>query len=173
VHPGIKVGLSAGQSLNGEPLGVGTVVDVSGTVDSTNRSVAVRVQAPTTRRPLRIGETLYGEIAIATRGAAIVVPLEALVPNGDDYKLFVVDGNGTAHEREVKVGGKTTTSAEITEGLKAGERVVTYGAYGMQDSAKVVPLRPADTSAAAAKADKPEKSDKPAKPDTSDKSEKP
>ena len=69
-------------------------------------------------------------------------PLEALVPNGDDYKLFVVDGNGTAHEREVKVGGKTTTSAEITEGLKAGERIVTFGAYGMQDSAKVsVPLR--------------------------------
>jgi membrane fusion protein (multidrug efflux system) len=171
VRPGAKVALSAGQSANGEPLGIGSVVDVSGTVDSTNRSVAVRVRAPTTRRPLRIGETVFGDIAVATRVSAIVVPLEALVLDGDNYKVFVVDPTGMAHEREVKIGGKTAASAEVTEGLKAGERIVTYGAYGMQDSAKVVPLRPADTSAAgekpedSTKADKPEKSDAPAKAD--------
>ena len=55
------------RSANGEPLGIGSVVDISGTVDSTNRGVAVRVQAPTTRRPLRIGETVFGDIALATR----------------------------------------------------------------------------------------------------------
>lgn len=171
VRPGAKVSLSAGQSVNGEPLGVGSVVDVSGTVDSATRSVAVRVRAPTTRRPLRIGETVYGDIAVATRARAIVVPLEALVPEGDAYKLFVVDANGTAHERDVKIGGRTTTFAEVTDGLKAGERIVTYGAYGMQDSAKVVPLRPADASAAkgdsAEKPDKDEKSDTPAKAEKS------
>jgi membrane fusion protein, multidrug efflux system len=143
VHTGAKVALSAGQSANGEALGVGSVVDISGTVDSTNRSVAVRVQAPTTRRPLRIGETIFGAIAVANRAAAIVVPLEALVPDADKFKVFVVDGKGIAHEREVTVGGKTDAVAEITDGLKAGERVVTYGAYGMQDSAKVAPLTPA------------------------------
>jgi RND family efflux transporter MFP subunit len=173
VRPGVKVGLSAGQSLNGEPLGIGSVVDVSGTVDSTSRSVAVRVRAPTTRRPLRIGETVYGEIAVETKGSAVVVPLEALVPNGDDYKVFVVDPNGVAHERDVKIGGKTATSAEVVDGLKVGEKIVTYGAYGMQDSAKVVPLKPADTTAAAekpgddsAKSDKADKAApaKPAKP---------
>ncbi|HEY2026195.1 MAG TPA: efflux RND transporter periplasmic adaptor subunit [Gemmatimonadaceae bacterium] len=143
VHTGAKVALSAGQSANGEALGIGSVVDISGTVDSTNRSVAVRVQAPTTRRPLRIGETIFGAIAVATHAAAIVVPLEALVPDADKFKVFVVDAKGIAHEREVTVGGKTDAVAEITDGLKAGERVVTYGAYGMQDSAKVAPLTPA------------------------------
>ena len=143
VHSGAKVALSAGQSANGEALGIGTVVDISGTVDSTSRSVAVRVQAPTTRRPLRIGETIFGAIAVANHAAAIVVPLEALVPDADKFKVFVVDAKGIAHEREVTVGGKTDAVAEITDGLKAGERVVTYGAYGMQDSAKVAPLTPA------------------------------
>ncbi|MEO6878339.1 MAG: efflux RND transporter periplasmic adaptor subunit, partial [Gemmatimonadaceae bacterium] len=52
VHTGAKVTLSAGQSANGESLGVGTVVDISSMIDSTNRGVAVRVRAPTTRRPL-------------------------------------------------------------------------------------------------------------------------
>ena len=29
------------------------------------------------------------------------------------------------------------STAEITEGLKGGERIVTYGAYGVEDSVKV------------------------------------
>ena len=79
---------------------------------------------------------------MATRAAAIVIPPDALVPEGEEFKVFVVDANGVAHEREVKVGGRSAAGVEITEGLKAGERVVTYGAYGMQDSAKVAPLTP-------------------------------
>jgi Cu(I)/Ag(I) efflux system membrane fusion protein len=143
VHVGAKVALSAGQSASGEPLGIGSVVDVSGTIDSTSRGVAVRVEAPTTRRPLRIGETIFGQIALYTSPSAIVIPADALVPSGEDFTVFVVDPNGIAHEREVKVGGKTDSTVEITDGLRAGERIVTTGAYAVQDSAKVVPLKPA------------------------------
>src|SRR5512133_1865891 len=138
VRPGAKVSLSAGQSANGESLGVGSVADVAGTVDSTTRSVAVRVRAPTTRRPLRIGETVFGALALATRASAIVIPLEALVPEGEEFKVFVVDANGVAHEQDVKIGARSATTAEVVEGLKGGERIVTSGAYGVEDSAKVV-----------------------------------
>lgn len=140
VHPGAKVTLSAGSSVGGEPLGIGSVVDVAGTVDTATRAVSVRVQAPTTRRPLRIGETVFGQIAVAVHAGAITVPTEALVPDGEGFKVFVVDAAGTAHSRPVTVGGRTESIAEITGGLRAGERVVTYGAYGVEDSAKVVPL---------------------------------
>jgi membrane fusion protein (multidrug efflux system) len=141
VRRGAKVSLSAGQDAAGEPLGVASVVDVAGTVDSMTRSVAVRVQAPTTRRPLRIGETVYGDIAIVVKPNAIVVPVEALVPGGEGFKVFVVDSAGMAHEREVKIGARTSKFAEVLEGLAAGERVVTYGAYGLEDSVKVVPMK--------------------------------
>ncbi len=140
VRPGAKVSISAGQTASGEPLGIGSVVDISGTVDSASRSVAVRVQAPTTRRPLRIGETVFGAITVGVHPAAIVIPAEALVPEGDGFKVFVVDNDNVAHEREVKVGAKTSTTVEILEGLKAGEKIVTTGAYAMQDSAKVAPM---------------------------------
>ena len=156
VRPGAKVAMSAGQTATGEPLGVGSVVDVSGTVDSTSRTVAVRVQAPTTRRPLRIGETVFGAISVGARPAAIVIPSDALVPEGDAFKVFVVDGSGVAHERDVKVGGRSNAGVEIIEGLQAGERIVTYGAYGVQDSAKVVQLAPGQGAPPAAPA-KPEK----------------
>jgi len=153
VHKGAKVSLSAGQSASGETLGVGSVVDVAVAVDTATRSVAVRVQAPTTKRPLRIGETIFGAIVVGSNPAAIVVPLAALVPEGDEFKVFVVDANSIAHERAVKVGARTSTSAQITEGLHPGDRVVTSGAYGVEDSTKVV--APKDTAKA-----EPEEGDK-------------
>ncbi|HVX41482.1 MAG TPA: efflux RND transporter periplasmic adaptor subunit [Gemmatimonadaceae bacterium] len=148
VQPGMKVTLSAGQSASGEPLGVGTVSDVSGTVDTATRSVAVRVQVPSARRQLRIGETVYGAIAVGLVPNAIVVPAEAVVPNEQQFQVFVVDDKGIAHARDVTIGGRANGLVEITSGLKAGERVVTYGAYGMQDSAKVAPLKAAPDSGA-------------------------
>lgn len=173
VHTGVRVSLSAGQTESGEPLGSGTVTSISGTVDSASRGVAVRVQAPATKRSLRIGETVFGTIAVRTNPSAVVVPTDALVPDGEEYKVFVVDESGVAHERPVKVGGKTSAGVEITEGLKVGERIVTYGAYGVSDSAKVVPLgtkpggeEPDDKGAKdekGAKDDKGDKGDKDAK----------
>lgn len=145
VRKGAKVSLSAGQSSTGEPLGVGAVIDVAAMVDSSTRGVAVRVQAPTTRRPLRIGETVFGQIALTTVPSAIVVPTDALVPEGEGFTVFVVDANGIAHVRDVTIGARTATTVEITDGLKAGERVVTSGAYGVADSAKVVPLKATST----------------------------
>jgi RND family efflux transporter MFP subunit len=141
VHPGATVNVRSGEKATGEIIGVGTVMDVAGIVDSASRSVSVRVRAATTRRPLRLGETIYGEITLATRANAVTVPLEALVPDGDGFKVFVVDTSGVAHARPVIVGGRTDKAAEITLGLRGGENVVTYGAYGLDDGVKVVVQR--------------------------------
>ena len=73
---------------------------------------------------------------------AVTVPLEALVPQGESFRVFVVDSAGIAHARDVAVGGRSETAAEITSGLAGGETVVTYGAYGVSDSAKIVPAKP-------------------------------
>lgn len=156
VRPGLRVSFTAGQSASGEPLGIGVVTEVAGTVDTTTRSVAVRVRAPTSSRALRIGETVFGLIAVAVRANAIVVPADAVVPDGEAFKVFIVDNAGVAHEHEVKVGGRSADGVEILEGVSAGDRVVTFGAYGMQDSAKVVPL-----NAGAGKPGKPDSADKP------------
>jgi RND family efflux transporter MFP subunit len=141
IAPGASVTLSAGESAKGEALGVGHIIDVGGAVDSATRTVAVRAQAPPTARPLRIGETIFGQIATAVQPRAIVVPVSALVPEGDGFNVFVVTAGSIARARKVTVGLRTATSAEITSGLAAGETVVTEGAYGLEDSVKVVQAR--------------------------------
>ena len=122
-----------------DTLGPGRVADVGVVVDSATRSVGIRVRPGALRRPLRIGETVAAQVTVATHANAIVVPNEALVPAGEGFKVFVVDSANVAHEREVTVGGRAGSLVWIVNGLTAGERVVTYGAYGVADSAKVQP----------------------------------
>jgi membrane fusion protein, multidrug efflux system len=141
IAPGASVTLSAGESAKGEPLGVGHITDVGGAVDSATRSVSVRALAPPTARSLRIGETIFGQIATAVHPRAIVIPVTALVPDGDGFKVFVVTAGDIARARPVSVGRRTETSAEILSGLAAGERVVTEGAYGLEDSVKVAQVK--------------------------------
>jgi RND family efflux transporter MFP subunit len=138
IAPGASVTLSAGESARGEPLGIGHIIDVGGTVDSATRSVSVRAQAPPTARPLRIGETIFGQISTGVHPRAIVIPVAALVPDGEGYKVFVVAPGNIARERKVTVGRRSETTAEILSGLAQGEQVVTEGAYGLEDSVKVV-----------------------------------
>ena len=139
LHVGASVLLRAGEGTSGDTLGPGRVADIGAVVDSVTRSVGVRVRPGNLRRSLRIGETVSGEMTVATQQDAIAVPNEALVPEGDGFKVFVVDSANIAHERDVVVGARAHGLARILSGLTAGERVVTYGAYGVADSAKVLP----------------------------------
>jgi RND family efflux transporter MFP subunit len=137
IAAGDAVEFFAGQDAHGIPLGTGTVTGVAPDVDSVARSVAVRARITTPVRALRSGEGVYGRITVGVHKSAVSVPAAALVPEGEGYKVFVVDAANIAHEREVSVGEKTETRVEILSGLTAGERVVTYGAYGVEDSAKI------------------------------------
>jgi len=145
IRPGAHVTLSAGEATGGESLGVGTVTSVGAAVDSASRSVGIRVAVTTPRRALRLGESVYGEIVAETKPDAVVVPVEALVPEAAGFQVFVVDKKGVATAHEVKVGGRTSTKAEIVDGLSGGETIVTKGAFGVEDSATVtkpLPVKP-------------------------------
>ena len=157
IRTGSTVALFAGEHAGGTPLANGHVVDIGGVVDSAARTVSLRVRSDRSTRPLRIGETLVGEVTVAVRQHALTVPLESLVPEGDGFKVFVVDSASIAHARPVTVGGRTTRLVEILGGLAAGERVVTSGAFGVDDGSRITsPVAgrggapPADSGAPAA-----------------------
>jgi HlyD family secretion protein len=53
-------------------------------------------------------------------------PISALFRQDGDWALFVVDGDNIAHVRRVTIGHRNTDYAEVTDGLSAGETVVTH-----------------------------------------------
>jgi RND family efflux transporter MFP subunit len=137
IHTGDTLSLSSGEGSAAEQLGRGTVTSVGVAVDSASRAVAVRARVSRSSRLLRIGESVAGRIVTAVHADAITVPIEALVPDGEAFHVFVVDSAGIAHTRAVVVGGRSETRAEILQGLTPGERIVTMGAYGVTDSVRI------------------------------------
>jgi HlyD family secretion protein len=55
--------------------------------------------------------------------------------------MVYVDDAGTARLREVKVGVRSGTAAEILEGLAAGERVVVFPDDRVADGVRIVPVQ--------------------------------
>ena len=64
------------------------------------------------------------------------MPEAALGDDAGRAFVFVV-ANGVAHRRAVTTGAVAGGSAEVTAGLRAGERVATDGLTGLEDGIKV------------------------------------
>jgi RND family efflux transporter MFP subunit len=134
---GDMVELHAGAAASGAAIAKGRVADISAAVDTSSRGVPARIEITSGAGAVRIGQTLFGRIAVAEHDRVVMVPVEALVPTGEGFKVFVVDEKGIAQSRPVKIGGRSDHGAWITDGLKPGENIVTQGAYGVDDSTRV------------------------------------
>jgi multidrug efflux pump subunit AcrA (membrane-fusion protein) len=120
----------------------GGVVQVAPAVDAQTNTVAVRVRLPNPRGELRAGLFADARIAVEIHANALVVPEAALVVEGDETFVFVPKSDGTVEKRKVTVGIRDGGRAEIAEGLKDGERVVTTGAFGLGDKSKIKIVEP-------------------------------
>jgi membrane fusion protein, multidrug efflux system len=118
-------------------------------LEERTRTLQVEAKAPNKDGKLKPG--LFAHVTLYTGPAKdmIIVPATALLYEGEMIKVFVAEGN-LAKERHVKVGQKykfTSTAktsepdvkeyAEIIEGVKEGEPVVTVGQQGLFDGAKI------------------------------------
>lgn len=118
-------------------------------LDANGRSLLVRARLDNTKGVLRSGMFARVRIVFATRENALVVPEEALVPQGNrQYLVKVIDGpNGSklSQRLEARIGVRLPGKVEILEGLKAGDTVVTAGQARLMRP-EPVPLRVVDVS---------------------------
>ncbi|HET8759610.1 MAG TPA: efflux transporter periplasmic adaptor subunit, partial [Nitrospiria bacterium] len=67
---------------------------------------------------------------------AIKAPAGALFREGEQWAVFVLDGN-TARKRAVEVGHRNGVEATIAKGLEAGESVIVYPSDAVKNGVKV------------------------------------
>jgi HlyD family secretion protein len=72
---------------------------------------------------LRPGMSASVDILSAEHKNAVLLPLEALPSPGDTATVTVVGAGGRKETRNLKLGLRNDTSAEVVSGLKAGENV--------------------------------------------------
>jgi len=128
-----------GQTFSGE------IRSVASRIDPVTRTVVVRAEVPNPELLLKPGLLMTVEMQ-ANRRDAVVIPEEALLPVGRrHFVMLAEDGpEGTVARRvPVTIGGRRPGTVEITEGLTAGQRIITHGAHRATDGQPVVIQTPA------------------------------
>jgi HlyD family secretion protein len=133
----IRVGRPATIS-NGTVELAGKVTVVSPAVDPNTTTVQVWVEATNTGERLKLGSTVQISIDAEQIPDALVVPASALLPSDEGgEKVMVAGADGLAHERAIKAGIRSGDDVQILSGINAGDRVITQGALGLDDKAKI------------------------------------
>lgn len=99
-------------------------------IDANGRALLVRARVDNAGQVLRPGMFARVRLVLAEKPGAVLVPEEALVPQGNkQFLLKVVQGpEGPASERlEVATGIRRDGKVEILSGVTAGDTVVTAG----------------------------------------------
>jgi membrane fusion protein (multidrug efflux system) len=130
-------------------LADGTVYEKRGSISFADREVnpatgAIRIAGifPNPNNLLRPGG--YGRIRASVRSqeGALLIPQRAVIELQGSYQVAVVGNDNKVSIRPVKVGDRVENMWIVTEGLKAGERVVVEGVMKLRDGAPVKPVSP-------------------------------
>jgi membrane fusion protein (multidrug efflux system) len=131
----------------------GRVVAIDPVVDPGSRSAKLRAQIPNPDHRLRPGQFAQLQLDTGSGSAsALMVPEQALMQDGDTRFVYtVVDGK--AKKTTVRTGTRTPGFVQVTDGLKAGDVVVTAGQAKpmMRDGMPVIALPPQGAKTDAAK----------------------
>jgi cobalt-zinc-cadmium efflux system membrane fusion protein len=109
----------------------GTVTQLGSRVDPASRTIDVRVVVDNTRGQLRPGMSASASLAVGDANeTVVVVPVVALQKVATGWCVFVPrDEEGAFEIRRVARGRDLGGEVEVLSGLRAGERVVTDGAF--------------------------------------------
>jgi HlyD family secretion protein len=135
----LKVGDKASITAPAEQETVpGTVTVVSPALDLNSTTVEIWVQSKNPGLRLKPGSSVKVSMVAQTIRDSLVVPAASVLTAPDGSTSVMIAGeDGRAHQKLVKLGIKQGDNVQIAEGLLAGERVVTTGAYGLPDNVKV------------------------------------
>ncbi len=128
----VKVGQSVDISADALPGKTfrGNLDAINPRVDANGRSLELRARLDNSDGLLRPGMFARVRVILGERNDALLIPEEAIVPQGDDFFVFrVVDREGQTIVQRVRVraGVRRDAKVEIVDGLQNGDRVVIAG----------------------------------------------
>lgn len=129
----VRVDAFPGEDFVGEVYAIDPQVDVNG------RSLVLRARIPNPDSELQAGLFARVDLILERRENALLIPEDALVPQGDQQFVFrILDGKATL--TEVDIGQRQGTEVEIGVGLQPDAVVVTAGQIKIRDGMPVTVL---------------------------------
>lgn len=109
---------------------------VGSSIDRTTRRITVRASIPNAQRLLK--PEMYATFAIggADAGQAVAVPEQAVIYEGEQARVWVLQPGGTLVLRSLRPGRTQAGWVEAIAGLAAGDKVVTAGSLFIDRAAR-------------------------------------
>jgi RND family efflux transporter MFP subunit len=116
----------------------GKIAVVSPALDPNSTTVEVWVQAKNPKQELKPGTSVQLSLTAKAVPNALVVPTAALQPGPEGTTVVMLLGTDSlAHQTPVHTGVKQNDDVQILDGVKAGDKVILSGAFGLPDKTKV------------------------------------
>jgi multidrug efflux system membrane fusion protein len=127
----------------------GTLQVVDNQVDQTTGTVRMKAEFPNTNLQLWPGQFVNVRILTETLSQVVVIPTPAVQRGPNGTFAYVIQDEQRVALRLITVGLQTETTAVVTKGIAASERVVTTGFSRLKDGARVAVVRAEDPPASA------------------------
>jgi RND family efflux transporter MFP subunit len=114
---------------SGQIRPVSRLVTIGQLVDSETRTVPVMYEVENRDHRFAVNQTVFLRLLLNSASKTPVVPESAIVDDAGRPVVFVQKGGETFLRRPVKLGTRNDGMVQVLEGIAAGDRVVTKGAY--------------------------------------------
>ena len=105
-------------------------------INGMKRTGRVRIDADNSG--LKLQPDAYVDVVVTLdAGEGLAVPVDAVLPTGGRDIVFVDKGAGRLEPRFIRIGGKFGDFYQVTDGLRAGERVVASGNFLVDAESKI------------------------------------
>jgi multidrug efflux pump subunit AcrA (membrane-fusion protein) len=135
----LKVGDASSVSVPGRSDPVpAKIALISPALDPGSTTVEVWLQIENKTGALKVGTPVKVSITGRSDEHAWKIPLKSILTAQDGSKsVMVVGADGAAHRKTVTLGLEDAEDVQVTSGLAPTDQVITGGAYGLDDGAKV------------------------------------
>ncbi len=140
----LKVGMPASATLSalGEKHFAARLRELSPLADSSSRTFNARFQLrPPLPEGIALGMTAQISLENPSKTAPLHLPARAVIHQGKDAVVWVIDNNQQVQPRTVQTGILDETGIEILSGLQAGEHFVVTGGERLSPGQTVRPQR--------------------------------
>ena len=124
-------------------LSSGKLLTIDNQIDATTGTVKLKAVFDNPDNNLWPNQFVNAHLLLETRKNAITAPAAALQRGPDGTFAYVVDANNTVQMKPLQVALTQGSTAVVTSGLQAGDKIVTDGQEKLQVGSRVAPQSPA------------------------------
>jgi RND family efflux transporter MFP subunit len=118
---------------------IGKVVRFTRNVSADTRTMETEIDVPNADLTLTPGMYANATLQLEHHDNTLTIPIQAVVQNGNQATVLIVDGQNRVQVRPVQLGIQSSSRAEVVRGLHDGDRVITGGQSNYQEGEKVRP----------------------------------